>query len=354
MKRFNLFAILVFLFIVGIIVYKISQPQQITHKTTKAIARNITEKIDIPGNVYPLKEIEIKSQLSGILDKRFVKIGDKVTLGTPIASIRLVPSLSDIERLESSVNSSQIEYDARKVEYDRAKRLFDTNTISSAEMELADKNLKQIKEQLSSATNQLDIIRNGKITSKDISNIVTSSTSGVVIDFPIEEGASITERNNYNPGTTLAIVAQMDKFKFQTLVAEHYLNNINIGDSILLSINALNNITIPAIISQISSKGKAVNGIIKYLLIAEFEVNHSIPTIRSGYSASASIVLEKINNTLSIEEKHIKYNKDSIFLKILDTTNNNIINKIVDIGISDGVYTEIISGIGRDEKVVID
>lgn len=354
MKGFNLFAILLLVGVAGFIFYKILGPQDVVYSTKKIQVRDICEEIHIPGNVYPWKEIEVKSQLSGILDKRYVKIGDKVDLQTPIASIRLVPSISDIERLESSVNSSQIEYDARLIEYNRAKRLFETNTISSAEMETAEKNLMQIKEQLSSAKNQLDIVKKGEISSKNISNIVTSSTSGVIIDLPIEEGASVIERNNYNPGTTLAIVAQMDNFKFQTLVAEHYLNNINIGDTILLSFNAYEDVTVLAVITQISSKGNSVNGVMKYSLNAEFEVTDNIPTLRSGYSASAKIVLSKKNKVPSIEEKHIRYSKDSVFVKTLDTLTNNVINKLIDIGISDGTYTEITSGVNRDDKIIID
>lgn len=354
MKIFNFISVLFFVVVVGFIIYRILKPQPVEYDAIYLQMRDIVEEINIPGNVYPLKEIEVKSQLSGILDKRYVKIGDKVEAGTPIASIRLVPNISEIERLESNVNSAQIEFDARVVDYNRAQRLFETHTISSAEMELAEKNFLQVKEQLSSTKNQLDIVKKGKISSKNVLNIVTSSTSGIIIDLPVQEGASVIERNNYNPGTTMAVVAQMDKFMFRTLVAEHYLNNISIGDTVLLSFSAYKNITALGVITQISSKGNSVNGIMKYSLSAEFEVTDEMPILRSGYSASAKIVLSKKNGVYSIEEKYISYKSDSVFVKTWDKSTNKVVNKLVVTGISDGVYTEITEGVDNNDEIIID
>ena len=66
-----------------------------------------------------MKEIEIKSQISGVLDKINVSIGDKVRIGDPVASIMLVPNASDMERLEYNLNTAQIEYKARLEDYKR-------------------------------------------------------------------------------------------------------------------------------------------------------------------------------------------------------------------------------------------
>ena len=354
MKAFNIIAILLFVSVIGFIAYRITSSQEEIYRTALPQKRDISEVIHISGNVYPLKEIEVKSQLSGILEELYVKIGDKVTLQTPIASIRLVPNISEIERLESSVNSAQIEYDARLVEYSRAKRLYESNTISASEMEAVDKNFMQIKEQLSSAKNQLDIVKKGEIRSKNISNLVVSSTTGTIIDIPIETGSSVIERNNYNPGTTLAIIAQMDRFKFTAYIAEHHLQHIEMGDTISLTFNAYDNISTDAVVTQISAKGSSVNGIMKYLLNAEFDITDNMPTLRSGYSASAEIVIARKNNRLSIEEKYIKYSKDSIYVNVLDTLTGKALLRVIESGISDGTFTEIISGISDNEQVIID
>jgi HlyD family secretion protein len=262
---------LFFLSILGFLVYRFcSKDQENNYKTTTLQNRDIDETLFIPGNVFPAKEIEIKSQLSGILEEVFVEIGDNIKEETPVASIKLVPGTSDIERLESNLNIAQIEFNTRSVEYERANRLYATQTISKVQMDEYSRVYLIAKESLTSAQNQLDILKKGRIASKNISNIVKTSTAGTIIDISLETGASVIERNNYNPGTTIAIVAETGHFKFRTFIAEHYLQYVSIGDSISLTFSAYNNFKATAIITKISSKGNLENGIMKYMLEAEF------------------------------------------------------------------------------------
>jgi HlyD family secretion protein len=314
--------------------------------------RDIFETIFIPGNVFPAKEIEIKSQLSGILDEVIVKIGDYVEEGTPVASIKLVPGTFDIERLESNVNTAKIEYNARLTEYERAKRLYDTQTISKIEMDEYTRVYMLSRENLNSAKNHLDILKKGRVSSRKISNLVTTSTSGTVIDIPLEVGASVIERNNYNPGTTIAVVAEMNLFKFRTLIAEHYLQHVSLGDTILLVFNAYRNLMTKAIVNKISSKGNLENGIMKYMLEAEFSITENMPVLRSGYSATAEVVLNSRNEVLSVEEKYIVYRNDSAYLYVLGGSGKEKVMKKIIPGISDGKYTEIIDGASLEDRLI--
>jgi HlyD family secretion protein len=353
MKMLKVCIILIFLSVLGFIVYRSwNKNETEEYKTISLSRRDINEAIYIPGNVFPSKEIEIKSQLSGILDSIYVKIGDYVEAGAPIASIKLVPNASDIERLENNLNVAHIDYDARLTEYSMEKRLFEANIIAKAEMDEYTRAYKLAKENLISAQNQLDILKQGRVASKNISNIVHSSTVGTVIDIPYETGASVIERNNYNPGTTIAIVAETNLFKFKTLVAEQYLKYLVLGDSVSLTFNAYQNINTKAVVTKISSKGNEENGIMKYLLDADFEIKDDMPVLRSGYSATAEIVLNSCENVLSVEEKYIIYRNDSTYLNLLDKTGKKMLTKNVRLGISDGVYTEIIDGVNAIDRVI--
>jgi HlyD family secretion protein len=255
MKTAKIILILVFLSALGFIVYRsFAGAGEKSYRTTVFQKRNISETIFIPGNVFPAKEIEIKSQLSGILENIYVKIGDNISVGTPVASIQLVPSTSDIERLESNVSIARIEYNTRSVEYERAKRLFATQTISKVEMDEYTRIYLITKENLTSAENQLDILKKGRIASKNISNIVKSSTAGTVIDIPLETGASVIERNNYNPGVTVAVIAETGRYKFRTLVAEHYLKYVSLRDTVTLTFSAYDDFTVQAVVAKFHTR----------------------------------------------------------------------------------------------------
>lgn len=269
-----------------------------------------------------------------------------------VASIQLVPSTSDIERLESNVSIARIEYNTRTVEYERAKRLFATQTISKAEMDEYIRIYLITKENLTSAENQLDILKKGRIASRDISNIVKSSTGGTVIDIPLETGASVIERNNYNPGSTIAVVAETGLYKFRTLIAEHYLKHVSLGDTVTLTFSAYDDFTVKAAVIKISSKGNPENGIMKYMLEAEFVITGDMPVLRSGYSATAELLLNSRDDALSVEEKHVVYRNDSTYLYVLEELGKEPVKKNVALGISDGVYTEITEGVNPGDKIV--
>lgn len=355
MKIFNLITTVVCVSVVGCIIYKISTDiDRVVYTTVNPQLRDIAEIIHIPGNVYPTKEIEIKSQLSGVLENVSLKIGDIVSPGTPIASVKLVSSTSDIERLETNVNICKIEFTNKFAEFERAKKLFDAKIIPKAEYEEILRVYLLAEEQLRSAQNQLEILVDGKISSKNISNMVTSSAYGVVIDLPLEIGASIIERNNYNPGTTLAIIAEMEKFKFSSPIAEHYLKHLSLGDTIILTFNAYDDIFVKAVISKISSKGNLDGGVMKYVVDAVFNVADSLPTLRSGYSVTANITLNKSVNAISIEEKYITYTEDSVYVQLWDSIKNYKYNRLITAGLSDGTFTEIVDGVCISDKIIVD
>ena len=350
-KKIRIFIILILLLGVGIFFWNKkndSLPEQVSISLEN---RDIKEEIYIPGNVYPVKEIELKSQISGVLDKIFVKIGDMVEESSPIASISLVPSTLELEKLENNLKMAQINFQAAKLSYERSQKLFEAQTISQATMETAQREYNSAREQLSSAQNQLDIQKTGKIKgNKNISNIVKSSISGTIIDLPLQEGASVIERNTLNSGTTVAILAKMGQFVFRTQLAEQYLENIHLGDSISLVFNAYKDLRTQAKITKISSKGTLENGIMKYTLEAEFPVQSQMPIIRSGYSATAEIVLESKKAVPSIEEKYIVYKNDSSYVWVKKA--DKIEKKYIELGVSDGKYTEIIKGIFSNDKIV--
>ncbi|GHS84852.1 RND transporter MFP subunit [Bacteroidia bacterium] len=355
MKVFNVIAVLFFVTVVSIISYNVlKRDRNNFYSFIQSEYRDITEKIYIAGNVYPVKEVEIKSQLSGIIDNIFVKIDDSVTINAPIATIKLVPNPSDIERVENNVTLSQIDYTAKQTEYKRSVSLFSKKVISKSEMDEMRRQYLTSKKQYESATNQLDLLKNGHIISKNISNIVTSSTTGIIIDIPIEIGASVIERNNYNPGTTIAIVADLHKFIFRALIAEHYVKSIKIGDEIKLSFNAYDSLQVVACIQKISSKGNVINdgGAVKYLIDAEFDMVENMPLLRSGYSASAEIILHERKNVLSIPEKYVHFSNDSIYVNIYDTLTNKHIPQLINIGVSDGTYVEIVNGLTSTDRII--
>ena len=109
MKPFNVLVITVFVGVVGFIAYSlVKDSRQKYYATVRPEISSIEEKLFLSAYVYPGKEIEVKPQISGVVDAIYVSVGDRVKEGDPIASVNLVPNSAEVEQLTSSVNLARI------------------------------------------------------------------------------------------------------------------------------------------------------------------------------------------------------------------------------------------------------
>lgn len=350
MKAFNILAVSVFVGAVGFITYSLIKDSQIKYySVTHAENTTIENKMELSGFVYPSKEIEIKPQLSGVIDEIYVSVGDAVKEGDPIASVSLVPNSSEVENLTSSVNVARINLTTAESNYERQKMLLKKKAIPQTEYESAERDYLTAIENYTSAVNQLSLRQKGRKTGN---NVVRSATSGIIIDIPVKAGTSVVERSSYNAGSTVATVSSSDHFVFKADVPERNIKDFYTGMVVKLSLLAYDTIQIDAVITTISAKGNIVNGAVKFPIEAEFSLVDKGIELRSGYSATAEILLSTAENVLSLPEKCINFKGDTTFVYVTDSLRKHSDEKIIELGISDGDYVEILGGITKDDFVI--
>lgn len=350
MKAFNILAVSVFVGAVGFITYSLIKDSQIKYySVTHAENTTIENKMELSGFVYPSKEIEIKPQLSGVIDEIYVSVGDAVKEGDPIASVSLVPNSSEVENLTSSVNVARINLTTAESNYERQKMLLKKKAIPQTEYESAERDYLTAIENYTSAVNQLSLRQKGRKTGN---NVVRSATSGIIIDIPVKTGTSVVERSSYNAGSTVATVSSSDHFVFKADVPERNIKDFYTGMVVKLSLLAYDTIQIDAVITTISAKGNIVNGAVKFPIEAEFSLVDKGIELRSGYSATAEILLSTAENVLSLPEKCINFKGDTTFVYVTDSLRKHSDEKIIELGISDGDYVEILGGITKDDFVI--
>ena len=351
-KKKNILLVTVSVLIVaGLIIWmeNFYEPSHNVWQTTSPYISDIENKILISGNVYPSVEVEVKSSISGILEKLYVEIGKEVRVGDDMAKVKLVPNPTQIENAGSNVKAALIEYENAEKEYNRNLQLFEKKVIAPADFERIQKQYDLAKQQYQSAQNQMNILMDGYTGTNDISNIIKAPISGTVIDIPLEEGASVIERNNFNVGTTLAVIAQMDYFLFKGKVNEMDLVILNTGMPITITLNAITDQKIQATIEKIYPKGIMEQGMMKYFIEAKFSVQSNISKVRSGYSATAELTLERKENVLCLDEKNIIFINDSTFVDLIDGKTTS--RKYIKTGISDGIKIEISDGLTTSDQV---
>jgi HlyD family secretion protein len=331
--------------------YSKSQKPPEVFKTIVPFDTSIIKKTVATGSVTPRKEINMKSQVSGIIEKLFIVAGQQVKSGDVIAKIKIIPNMLNLANAENRVNSAQVSFDNAKLDYDRNKTLFDQSVISKADMQVFDLKLNAAKIELESAQNQLQIIKEGasKSSGSSSNTFVKATITGMVLDVPVKEGGQVIESNTFNEGTTIASVANMGEMIFEGKLDESEVGKVHENMDIVLTIGAIDKESFNAKLEYIAPKGITENGAIQFLIRAAIDKNNS-SFLRAGYSANADIILDKKDKVLAIPESVLQFEKDKAFVEV-EKGNQQFEKRFVKTGLSDGINIEIVDGILKTDKI---
>lgn len=313
---------------------------------------NILRKTVANGKIVPRREIAIKPVVSGIVTEVLVEAGQEVKQGDVIARIQIVPDMLSLSNAENRVRTSEIAVQNAQLNFDRNKPLADKGVIAAAEMQTFDMALRNAKQELDAAQDALQVVRDGiSKSSRSASNtLVRSTVTGMILDVPIKEGNSVIERNNFNEGTTIALVADMSDLIFQGKVDESEVGKVRLGMPVVLTVGAIENATWDAELEYIAPKGVEESGAIQFEIRAAVKVKGDM-TLRSGYSANADIVLERRDSVLAIPEAIVEFNTkgDSAWVRMRD--GDGWKKTQVRTGLSDGIHIEVLHGVTADTEL---
>jgi HlyD family secretion protein len=368
MKRiFTAFLILLFLLAVAGTIWFLwakSRTKPKIFETETSQITDIVKKTVATGAIVPRREVEIKPRVSGVLEQLSVEPGKLVKTGDPIAKIRIVPDAASLNRAEGDVRSAQIAFDNAKREFDRNQSLFSQGVVAEAEVARFRTDYSLRQQELAAARSNLQIVREGQSRASNQSSnvIVTSTVAGMVIDVPVKVGFSVIESNNFNPGSTIALVADMDDLIFQGQVDESEVGKIQSGMILKIKIGALESEQFTGTLEYIAPKGKSVDGAIQFEIRAAIVKKPDV-FIRAGYSANADVVLAERKQVLAIREAVITYEsakgadaakdgrgKASVEI---ETAPNVFTKREVTLGVSDGINVEVLSGVSKSDKLKI-
>ncbi len=328
------------------VVYKIEKPQKI----------NIVKKTIATGSVLPRKEIMVKPQISGIVQNVYKEAGEMITQGEVIAKIKVIPDMISLNSAESRVNIAGLNFKNEELKYKRQKQLFEKDVISESDFQNAELAFKSAKEELEAAKSNLDIIKEGvsKKAESASNTLIRSTITGMILDIPIKEGNSVIQSNNFNDGTTIATVADMNNMIFEGKVDETEVGKIVEGMPLKLTIGAIEEEQFDATLEYISPKGVEENGAIQFDIKAKVDLK-SDQFIRAGYSANADIELERRDSIMAISEGLITFDNDTAFVEILISDSVTVPQEFekrkIEIGLSDGINIEILSGLEWDDQL---
>lgn len=339
--------------------------------TRKPFIQDLEDKVMATGKIVPREEIEIKPNLSGIIDKILVKEGDHVSAGELVATLKIVPNISQVNAAQQELQNARIQIsntqanlNNQQQQFLMQQKLYNQGVISKQEFLTSQQQLQNLQNQLRNAQQQLQTAkRNLEIAKTGVAsglqNLATtqirSKASGTVLEVPVKVGSQVIEANAFNAGTTICSVADLNSLIFEGKIDEAQAGKIKEGMGMNIIIGALQNKSFSGKVTMIAPKGKDENGTIKFPIEGDvFNPNNEY--IRAGFSANGEIVLSSQKNALLLDESLIQYDKkngkDVPFVEVKQP--NGSFKKVnVKLGASDGINVQILSGLTKDSEVKV-
>ena len=175
----------------------------------------------------------------------------------------------------------------------------------------------------------------------------------MVLDVPVKEGNQVIESNNFNDGTTIATLADVNKMIFDGEVDESEVGKIKEGMPLKITVGAIEDKTFDAVLDYIAPKGVTENGAIQFNIKGTLD-KADTTFIRAGLSANASIILAQVNDVLSIKEALVQFDPKTQepFVEV-ETGDQQFKRQDIKLGVSDGLYVQVLSGLDKDSKVKV-
>ena len=326
----------------------------VQYDTETALITSIEMKSVATGKVIPEDEVEIKPQISGIIQTLYVEEGDNVKTGDLLAKVKVVPNEQSLNSAKGRLANTKILMENAKIEFNRNKGLFEKEIISQQDFQNAELNYSRAKQDVANADSDLQIIKLGSAGGSATANTnIRATVSGTVLEMPIKEGDQVVESNTFNNGTTIAIIADLSKMIFEGKVDEAEVGKLKIGMPLSVNLGAIQDKEFEARLKFIAPKGNEEQGAVQFKIEGDVYLDDDF-FVRAGYSANASLVLERKDSILAISEALLQFDKktEEPYVEI-QVKDQEFERKDIKTGISDGINVEILSGITIEDNIKV-
>jgi|26BtaG_2_1085354.scaffolds.fasta_scaffold00060_33 HlyD family secretion protein len=356
---------LVLLFVLAVVgalayMYKTSTKELDKFETTEVEVRDISIKAVATGSVKPREVIEIKPNISGVITEIHVKEGDVVQQGALIATLKVIPNLNSLNAAQQQISSAQITLNNEKIQYNRTQSLYEQGVVPKQEYDNALAKYQMAQQSIREAQSNYKLAQSGVAPGleKYANTQIRATISGMLLSIPVEIGNTVQEINNFSVGTTIATMADVKQMIFEGKVDEADVGKLKENMPLTITIGALPDDKFSGILNFISPSGVETNGIVEFEIKADVTLKDDI-FLRANYSANAEVNLAEAKNVLTLESAHIRYDDDGkAFVEVLKPGTEEYdqpvyLKKLIVTGLTDGVYTEIKSGINKGDKVKV-
>ena len=365
-KTLIIIAVIVVLIIAGCWIFGGAKAKsKVDFATEKAQIGSVSNSITATGTIEPVTEVEVGTQVSGIIDKIYVDYNSIVKQGEIIAEMDRVTLLSDLQSAQATYNGAKAEYEYQKKLYERNRKLHEKQLISDTDYEQstydyqrAQSTYEQAQAELSKAERNLSYAT------------ITSPIDGIVTSKDVEEGQTVA--SGFETPTLFTIAADLTQMQVVADVDEADIAGVVEGAKVTFTVDAYPDDTFEGEVKQVrlgsvnssssSSASSSESTVVTYEVV--ISANNPDLKLKPRLTANVTIYTQIRDNVLTVPAKALRFTpnkeiaggreiKDCAGTPKVWTLENNVFTAHpVKTGLSDGAKTEIIEGLSEGTAVV--
>jgi len=332
------------------------EKQEVEFVTEKVTTADIENSITATGTIEPVTSVTVGTQVSGIVSKLYVDYNSVVKKGQVIAELDKTNLTSELNTAKANLSSAESSMRYNLSQYNRYSTLYKQGLIARSEYEQTLLSYQQSKEQVASARESVQ-----KAQTNLSYATITSPIDGVVLSKSVEEGQTVAA--SFSTPELFTIARDLTNMQVVANVDEADIGDVKAGERVTFTVDAYPDDTFTGTVKQVRQEATTTNNVVTY------EVVISAPNadlkLKPGLTANVTIYTQESKGVVSVPSKALRYTPEKETVggrKIKDVTGaknkvwtlegNTVVAHSVNIGLSDGSHTQIISGIAQGKQVI--
>lgn len=316
------------------------------------------------GQIVPAHSVSIKSQIEGIVGEIYHREGEQVTAGMPLIKVRPNPTPQTLTDATTALMQSEAGLESAKQTLANLDSLVKQQIVPSnyGEYIQAKSDVKSRIADVQQKKQHLALIQSGEASVGDakLTSTIVAPINGTILNLKVEIGEPIISTESSQAATEMMSVADMKAMIFKGSVSEHDAAQLSVGMPVTLTLAPYPDALIEGTLNKVAVQSQKLNDSSSTSTSFDngFEVevgNIRFPeemTIRSGFSATAQIILQQADQVTVIPERALRFNGDSPEILIPDDSEQGFSPRKVTLGLSDGINVEVLSGLSQDEEFI--
>lgn len=276
-----------------------NKPKEKTYKTSVVTNGNIEETVSSTGTLQAVGAVDVRSQLTGVLEKVYVDFNDQVTKNQKLAEINTDKLEISLREARAALDKSTGQHDYDTIEYEKAKKLHAASLISDSELaakKLSYTNSKAALEQAQASYEEASI---------DLRNyaVILSPINGIVLDRAVEEGETVSGGNANTRLFTLA--ENLGTMDIEALVDELDISKLALGQKARFTVEAHADRTFEGTVRQIRVVPKSSGNVVSYTVIVRAANPDAL--LLPGMTATVEFLVTEKKNVVLVPSAALRF-----------------------------------------------